>query len=109
MSCRGFAERGRPPLLTVARASISSVSSGSSSYSGREMRCASTRARSDFEVRCETGLLTGIGLSHAEDVANRATRRVADNHHPAFQGAVANDSSLAIALTSVFDLDRDAC
>jgi hypothetical protein len=66
MSCRGFAERGRPPLLTVARESISSVSSGSCSCSGREMRRASTRARSDFEVRCETGLLTMVGLAHAE-------------------------------------------
>jgi hypothetical protein len=53
-------------------------------------------------------LLTVVGLAHTEDVANRATRRVADNHHPAFQGAVANDPSLTIALTGVFDLDRHA-
>src|SRR5450631_48222 len=102
MSCRGFAERGRPPLLTVARASISSVSSGSSWYSEREMRWASTRARSEFEVRRETGLLTVVGLPHAEDVANRATRRVADDHHSTFQSAVANDPPLTIVLTGVF-------
>jgi len=108
MSCRGFAERGRPPLLTVARESISSVSSGSSRYSEREMRWASTRPRSEFEVRREAGLFTGIGLSHAEDMANRATRCVADNHDTTFKSAVADDPLLTIVLTGVFDLDRDA-
>ncbi len=33
MSLRGFEDTGRPPLLTTARDNISSVSSGSSSYS----------------------------------------------------------------------------
>ena len=76
MSWRGDEDLGRPPLLTTARASMSSVSSGSSSYSARTMRCASTREKSDFEVRRETGLFTGVGLTHAENVANRTTRRV---------------------------------
>jgi hypothetical protein len=33
INLRGSCERGRPPRLTIARASDSSVSSGSSSYS----------------------------------------------------------------------------
>ena len=70
-------------LLTTALASISSVSSGSTLYSAGLMRCESTRARSDPEVRREAGLLTVVGLSHAEDVAHRATRGVADDYQPA--------------------------
>ena len=73
------------------------------------MRWASTRARSDFEVRCETGLLTGIGLPHTEDVADRATRRVADDHYSTYQSAVADDSPLTVVPARVFDLDRHAC
>ena len=33
INLRGFSDRGRPPLLIFARASMSSVSSGSSLYS----------------------------------------------------------------------------
>ena len=107
MSWRGDSDRGRPPLLTTALANISSVSSGSSSYSARAMRCASTRGRSDFEVRRETGLFTGIGLTHAEDVANCATRRTAHHHDPALEHAIADDATLAAILASVIDRRRE--
>jgi len=109
MSWRGFAERGRPPLLTTARRNISSVSSGSSLYSERRIRCASTRLRSDRKVRREAVLLTSIGLSHAEDVAIRATRGVADDDQASLELAVAEHPSLAIVLARVLDLDGQTC
>jgi hypothetical protein len=63
MSRRGFAETGRPPFLTVARASISGVASGSSTYSRAFVTCASTRFRSDFKERCDGAFLRGHWLS----------------------------------------------
>ena len=72
MSLRGLADRGRPPLLTTARDNISSVSSGSSLYSGARIVWASIRARSDFKVCREAGFFTIVGLSHAENVAHEA-------------------------------------
>ncbi len=108
ISWRGFAERGRPPRLTTAQASISSVSSGSSSYSASLTTCASTRAKLEPKVRREGGLLTIVGLSHAEDVANRATRGVADNYEPASKQTEAQDSAFTILLARVLDLDRQA-
>jgi hypothetical protein len=57
------------------------------------MGCASTRARSDFEVRGEAGLLTFIGLSHTEDVANLATRGVPNHHHPPLTPSKTNKAS----------------
>jgi len=69
------------------------------------MRCASTRARSDFKVRRETGLFTGVGLTHAEDVANRTTRRVAHHDDPAAEQSEADDTTLAIVLAKVIDFD----
>ena len=48
-----------------------------------------------------------VGLSHAENVAKRTTRRVTDDHHPALQRAIAKDSSLTVVLTRVFGLHRD--
>jgi hypothetical protein len=108
MSWRGFGERGRPPLLTMARLNISSVSSGSSLYSERRMRCASTRFRSEPKVRREAVLLTSIGLSHAEDVAIRATRGVADDDQASFKLALAEHPNLAIVLARALDLDGQA-
>lgn len=49
-----------------------------------------------------------IGLSHAEDVAHRASRAVADDYQAAPQQAVANDSRLAIILPFVIDLNGRA-
>jgi hypothetical protein len=59
---------------------------------------------SEPEVRREASLLTIIGLSHAKHVADRATRRVPDDNHPVFQAAVADDSTFAVVLASVYDL-----
>lgn len=78
MSFRGFADRGRPPLFTTARAKPSSVRAGSSLYSCGRILWASTLARSDFKVRRETGFLTVVGLSHAEDMARSTSGRVSD-------------------------------
>jgi len=83
------------------------VSSGSSLYSAGLMTCASTRAKLEPKVRREAGLLTIVGLSHAEDVANRATRGVADNYQPAFEQAEAEDSAFTVFLARVFDLKRE--
>jgi hypothetical protein len=60
---------------------------------------------SEPKVRREASLLTIIGLSHAEHVANRATRRVSDDDHPACQEAIADDSALSVVLSRVFNLD----
>jgi hypothetical protein len=81
ISLRGLGDLGRPPLLTTARASISSVSSGSSRYSLRRMTWESTFARFDPKVAREALFLTGIGFPHAEYVSVRAARRVTDDHH----------------------------
>jgi hypothetical protein len=54
-------------------------------YSDGLTKCPSTRARSEPKVRREAGLLTVISLSHAENVANRTTRGVADHDKPANQ------------------------
>jgi hypothetical protein len=53
-------------------------------------------------------LLTSIGLSHAENVAIRATRGVADDYHTAFKPAVADHPNFAIVLTRVLDLHGQA-
>lgn len=89
----------------TARASISSVSSGSSPYSAGWMAWASSRSRSEPKVRREVALLTFIGLSHAEDVAGRATRGVSDHHQPARQQPEAQDAALTIVFAKVLDLD----
>jgi hypothetical protein len=81
ISLRGFGDRGRPPLLTTARASISSVSSGSSRYSLRRMTWESTFARFDLKVAREALLLTAICFPHAENVPYIAARRVTEDHH----------------------------
>jgi len=94
-------------LLIFARASISSVNSGSSLYSSGVTKWASTRARSDFKERRDARFLSFIGLPHAEDVTIRATRGVTHNDNPTRQQAVADDALLAVVPPSVFDLYRD--
>ena len=61
---------------------------------------------SEPKVRREASLLTIIGLSHAEHVAIRATRRVPNDYQSVFQASVADDSTFAVVLARVFDLDR---
>ena len=108
ISCLGLCERGRPPLFTTARLSMSSVSAGSSLYSCGLITCASERARLEPKVRREAFLFTIVGLSHAEDVANRATRRVAHYDHATFEGAKTDDPPFTVVFALVFHLDGDA-
>lgn len=105
ISWRGFGECGRPPLFTTARASISSVSSGSSLYSEGLTTCESTRFKSEPKVRGEAVLFTIIGLSHAEDVAHGTPWRVPNNDESIVQPAEADDSALSVVLAHIVNLD----
>lgn len=49
-----------------------------------------------------------IGLSHADYVAIRATRRVPDDYKPTIQKPLADDSTFTVVLARVFDLDGGA-
>ena len=53
-------------------------------------------------------MLTIVGLSHAEDVANRATRGVADDDKPAAKQAEAQNSAFTVLLARVLDLNRQS-
>ena len=108
ISCRGLADGGRPRSRTTARASMGSLSSGSSSYSCGLITCASTRLRSEPKIRREAGLFTIVGLSHAEYVTVFATRGVADHDNSAVQQAVADDAEFAVILSIINQLDRCA-
>jgi hypothetical protein len=108
MSFLGFADRGRPPLLTLPRASMSSVSSGSSSYSCRRIICASTRRRSEPKERRDARFLAVIGFPHTEDVAIRATRCVAYDDNAAVEQTEADNADFAVASAIVLDLERRA-
>src|SRR4029077_8813932 len=103
MSFLGLSERGRPPFFTLARASMSAVSCGSSRYSLALTTCASTRARSDFKVRREAFLFAAIGFPHAENAATVPAWSVTNHHHASFEMPVTNDASLGIVLTRVFN------
>lgn len=102
--CFGLTDLGLPAFLKTVRANISSVISGKSSYSSGLMTCASTRRRSERKVRCEAGLLTIVGLSHAEDMTHCATRGVPDDHQAALEDSETDDPCLSIVLPLVFDL-----
>ena len=108
ISCLGFSDLGRPPFLTTARLSRSSVSSGRSLYSPGFTTCASTRARSEPKVRGEAYLFTVICLSHTKNVTHRATRGVADNHHAFGQLAVTNDPLFTVVLARILNFDCQA-
>jgi hypothetical protein len=105
MSFRGFSERGRPPLLTLPRASMSSVNSGSSLYSCRRMTWASTRLRSEPKERRDARFLAVICFPHTENMAFRATRRVANNDDPSAQHTKTDDSRFAVVPALVFDFE----
>jgi hypothetical protein len=109
MSFLGFKERGRPPFLTLARASISEVSWGSSRYSRAPTTCASIRARSDLKVRREAFFFTVIGFSHAENVASRAAPDVPNYDQASLEMSVTDDPRFAIVFACVLDLNRNAC
>jgi hypothetical protein len=101
ISFRGLAERGRPPFFTSARDKAAAVSSGSSLYSCGRMECASTLARSDFKVRREPVFFTIVSLSHAENMARSASRRIANHHHATRKQAVTDDAGLAVVFARI--------
>ena len=104
----GFVATGRPARFTTPRLSMSSVSSGSSSNSLALIRWAATRLRSDFKVRADAGLFTGIGFPHAEDMAGHSALRVTNYNQTIHQIAKADYSDFAIVLASVLNLKGDA-
>jgi hypothetical protein len=92
-------------LLTLPRASMSSVNSGSSLYSCRRMTWASTRLRSEPKERRDARFLAVICFPHTENVAIRATRRVANDDDPSAQHTKTDDSRFAVVPAPVFDLE----
>ena len=108
MSFLGLSERGRPPFFTLARASMSDVSCGSSRYSLALTTWASTRARSDFKVRREAFLFAGIGLPHAENVATRTPWDVTNDDQASLEMAVTDDAGFAIVFARVLNLHSNA-
>ena len=68
------------------------------------MTCVATLARSDPKEGGDERLLAVIGFAHAEHMAIRATRCVANNYHPIPEHAVAKDSLFAVVLARVYRL-----
>ena len=85
---------------------MSSVNSGSSSYSCRWITCASTRARSEPEERRDARFLAVICFPHAKDVAIRATRRIANDDNPTMEQTKADNSRFAVVPAVVLDFKR---
>ena len=63
---------------------------------------------SEPEVGREAGLLTVIGLSHAENVACRFTLGVPDGNNSAVQASVADDPLLTVILPGVLEFNGGA-
>jgi hypothetical protein len=72
------------------------------------MTCASTRARSEPEERRDARFLAVISFPHAEDVAIRATRRVAHYNDPSMKDTKADDSRFAVIPARIRDLESRA-
>jgi len=108
ISFLGLFETGRPPFLTVARASILAESSGSSSYSRALTTWESTRLRSDFKERRDAPFFTAIGFPHTKYVSSTPSRRVSHNHQPGLKVPEADDARFAVVLAGVFDFERRA-
>jgi len=108
MSFRGLDETGRPPFLTTARSSMSSVSCGSSAYSLAFTTCASTRDRLDLKERRDTRFFTDIGFPHAKYVSFLATLRATDHHHPTHKVAVTDNADFSVVLAVVLNLKSGA-
>ena len=87
---------------------MSAVSSGNSSYSDAFTVCASTFERSEPKLWADSLFFAVIGFPHAEDMAIRATRGIADYDQPFGQETKANDSNLSIVFAVVFNLQSDA-
>jgi len=69
------------------------------------MTWASTRLRSDPKEGRDARFLAVICFPHAENVAIRATRRVANDNDPSAQHAETDDSRFAIGPPVVLDLE----
>jgi len=70
--------------------------------------CESTRLRSEPEVRRKAGLLTIVCLSHAEDVAIRATRCIPNDYDAALEQSEADYSHFTVFFTLIRNLNGDA-
>ena len=68
------------------------------------MTCAATFARSDPKERGDKRLLAVIGFPHAEYMAIRATRGVANDNHSVPEHPKAEDSLFSVVLASVLGL-----
>jgi hypothetical protein len=108
MSFRGFADSGRPPFFSCARASIAGVSRGKSAYSTRLMTCASLLERSDRKERRDPFRFSAIGFPHAENMSVFAARHVPNDDNSITKQAITNDSDFAVVPTGVRDLQSDA-
>ena len=69
------------------------------------MTCAATFSRLDPKERGDKRLLAVICFPHAEYVAIRAARGVADNNHPIPEHPKAHDSPLAVVFARVLGLE----
>jgi len=69
------------------------------------MTWASTRLRSEPKERRDTRFLAVICFPHAENVAIRATRRVANDNDPVAQHTETDDSRFAVVPALVFDFE----
>jgi hypothetical protein len=63
---------------------------------------------SEPKERREAGLLTVVGLSHAEDVARRAKRGAADSCQATREKAIADDAAFTVLSSRILELDREA-
>jgi len=101
----GFADRGRPPFFNSPLASISSVSSGSSSYSSGRILCFATLFRFDPKALRDTFLLSVICFSHAEYVTVFTPRGVADYNHSIVKQPEADVAAFTVVLTQILYLE----
>ena len=69
------------------------------------MMCVATLARSDPKEGGDERLLAVIGFPHAEHMAIRATRCVANHHHPIPEHAEAEDASFSVVLARIVRLE----
>ncbi len=94
----GLAECGRPPLFSFPRANISSVSSGSSTYSSSRILCFATLVRFDPKDRRDALLLSLICLPHTEYVTICTPWGVSHDNHPVRKHPEANEPLLPVVL-----------
>ena len=72
------------------------------------MTCESIRLRSERKVVRKAGLLKIVCLSHAEDVAIRATRCIPNDYDATLEKSEADYSHFTVFFTLVWNLNGDA-